>query len=90
MPAEADHADCDSALIQISGSNIIEVSTVNMNSAPSRVPSFMSMLRAMNIVRKRRTMSEVISRTLTFSMAFAPREMAARVKTTTMNWKKMT
>ena len=90
MPADADHADCDSALIQISASNIIDRSTVNMNRAPSRVPSFMSMLRAMNIVRKSSTMSEVISRTLTFSIALAPREIAARVRTITMNWKKIT
>ena len=39
IPAEQDQADCDNALIHISGSNSKLVSTENMNIAPSKVPS---------------------------------------------------
>ena len=51
MPAEQDHADCDSPLIHVSGWARISMSTLNMKMKPSKVPSFPSIISARARVR---------------------------------------
>ena len=90
MPAEHDQADCDNAFIQISGSNNRSKSTENMNVAPSRLPSSKSIHSDKKRDMNSRTKREIISTTLTFSIALAPFQIAARVSKITKNWKKIT
>ena len=60
MPAEHDHADCDRPLIHTSGSNNMSKSTVNMNSAPSRLPSLRSIHSERKSVKKSRANREIM------------------------------
>ena len=77
-------------MIQTSGSDSIAGSTVNMNSAPSRLPSERSIHKERPRVMNKRTNSEVIKITFTFSMAFAPFHIARSVIAITRNWKAIT
>ena len=61
-----------------------------MNNAPSRLPSDISIHNDNPSVMKRRTNNEVMRITLTFSIAFAPFQIARSVIAITRNWKKMT
>ncbi len=90
IPAEQDHADCERPLIQVSGCIRYSGWMVNMKTKPSRVPSSKSITKARKRATNRRTKRDVISQTLAFSMALAPRQMAAIVISIATAWKMMT
>ena len=59
---------------------------LNMYTKPSRVPSLRSIMNAKNRAENRRTNKETIRITFTFSIAFAPFQMAPMVITTASAW----
>ena len=90
IPAEQDHADCESPLIQVLGSNRYSGWMLNMNVNPSSEPSERSIHIESTSESIRRTNKLVMRMMFAFSMPFAPDQMNRTVIAMTRNWKKMT